>query len=145
MKNNEIAYAEVDTILSLMNEKYVNRIPNKLREIFKNGKSTDYRPNIESKKSLAEQNLQRETLVILATLCLNYWCDSEEEKQQFIKDYSENDKKNEDEIRAKYNPDNIFKRKDNIQESTQLLIKYKENALKKLWDKIKFLFTRGKK
>lgn len=145
MKNNEIAYAEVDTILSLMNEKYVNRIPNKLREIFKNGKSTDYRSNIESKKSLAEQNLQRETLVILATLCLNYWCDSEEEKQQFIKDYSENDKKNEDEIRAKYNPDNIFKRKDNIQESTQLLIKYKENALKKLWDKIKFLFTRGKK
>lgn len=144
MKNNEIAYAEVDTILSLMDEKYVNRIPNKLRGMFKEERSTDYKPNIDSKKSLDEQNLQRETLVILATLGLNYWCDSEEEKQRLIKSYSENEKKKEAEIRAKYNPDNIFKNNDNIQENTQL-IEYKENIFKKLWNKIKSLFTKGVK
>lgn len=141
MKNNEIAYTEVDTILSLMDEKYVNRIPNKLREMFKEGKSTDYKPNIDPKKSLNEQNLQRETLVILATLGLNYWCESEEEKQELIKAYSENEKKNEAEIREKYNPDNIFKN-NSIQENTQLT-EYHENVFKKLWNKIKSLFKRG--
>lgn len=142
MKNNEIAYAEVYTILSLMDEKYVNRIPNKLREMFKEGKSTDYKPNIDPKKSLNEQNLQRETLVILATLGLNYWCESEEEKQELIKAYSENEKKNEAEIREKYNPDNLFKKREEIHSDTQM-IEYHEGVLKKLWNKIKSLFTRG--
>ena len=143
MKNNEIAYAEVDTILSLMDEKYVNRIPNKLREMFKEGRSTNYKPNIDPKKSLNEQNLQRETLVILATLGLNYWCESEEKQQELIKAYSENEKKNEAEIREKYNPDNIFKN-NNIQENTQLT-EYHENVFKKLWNKIKSLFKKGAK
>lgn len=144
MKNNEIAYAEVDTILSLMDEKYVNRIPNKLREMFKEGRSTNYKPNIDPKKSLNEQNLQRETLVILATLGLNYWCESEEEKQELIKAYSENEKKNEAEIREKYNPDNIFKNKNEIQENTQLT-EYHEGVFKKLWNKIKSFFIKGVK
>lgn len=109
MKNNEIAYTEVDTILSLMDEKYINKIPKNLRGIFKEEKSFDYKPNIDPKKSLNEQNLQRETLVILAILSLNYWCESEEEKQKLIKAYSENEKKNETEIKEKYNPDYIFK------------------------------------
>lgn len=87
MKNNEIAYTEVDTILSLMDEKYINKIPKNLRGIFKEEKSFDYKPNIDPKKSLNEQNLQRETLVILAILSLNYWCESEEEKQKLIKAY----------------------------------------------------------
>lgn len=138
MKNNEIACSEVDTILSLMDEKYVNRIPNKLREMFKERKDTNYKPNIDPKISLNEQNLQRETLVILATFCLNYWCESEEEKQELIKAYSENEKKNEAEIREKYNPDNIFKN-NNIQGNTQLT-QYHENVFKKLWNKIKSLF-----
>ena len=140
MKNNEIAYAEVDTILCLMDEKYVNRIPNKLRKIFKEEKSTNYKPNIDPKKSLNEQNLQRETLVILATLGLNYWCESEEEKQELIEAYSENEKKNEAEIREKYNPDNIFKN-NNIQENTQLT-EYHENVFKKLWNKLKSFFRK---
>ena len=141
MKNNEIVYAEVDTILSLMDEKYVNRVPNKLREMFKDKKSYDYKPNIDSKKSLNEQNLQRDTLVILAILCLNYWCESENEKQELIKAYSENEKKNEAEIIEKYNPDNIFKKNNNVQVDTQL-VKYRENVFFKLWNKIKSIFSR---
>ena len=35
------AYAEVDTILNLMDEKYVREIPEKLRELFKNKKYPD--------------------------------------------------------------------------------------------------------
>ena len=146
MKNNEIAYTEVDTILSLMDEKYINKIPKNLRGIFKEEKSFDYKPNIDPKKSLNEQNFQRETLVILAILSLNYWCESEEEKQKLIKAYSENEKKNETEIKEKYNPDYIFKNnimlnreKTENQKEIQM-VEYKEGFLKKLWNKLRSFF-----
>lgn len=141
MKNNEIAYTEVDTILSLMDEKYINKIPKNLRGIFKEEKSFDYKPNIDPKKSLNEQNLQRETLVILAILSLNYWCESEEEKQKLIKAYSENEKKNETEIKEKYNPDYIFK--NNImlnREKTENQKEIQMVELKKLWNKLRSFF-----
>lgn len=141
MKNNKIAYAEVDTILSLMDKKYVNRIPEKLRKIFKEDKKSDYTINIDVNKSLNEQNLQRETMVILAMLCVNYWCDSEEEKQELIKAYSENEKKNEAEIRAKYNPDNIFKNTEQTHENREL-VEYNESIIKRLWNKIKSFFVK---
>ena len=141
MKNNEIAYTEVDTILSLMDEKYINKIPKNLRGIFKEEKSLDYKPVIDTKKALNEQKLQKGTLVILAMLCLNYWCDSEEEKQELIKAYSENERKNEAEIREKYNPDNLFKKREEIPSDTQM-IEYHEGMLTKIWNKIKSLFHR---
>ena len=148
MENNKIAYAEVDTILSLMDEKYVNKIPNKLREMFKEKRHHDYKPNIDSRKSLNEQNLKRETLVILAILCLNYWCESENEKKKLIKEYSENEKKSETEIREKYNPDNIFnknalnKKRIEKQEEVQM-IEYKNGFFLKLWRKLKSFFAKN--
>lgn len=147
MKNNEIVYAEVDAILSIMDEKYINKIPKKLKVMFEEGKSDDYKPKINTRKSLNEQNLQRETLVILAMLCLNYWCENEEEKETLIKEYYENDKRREDELREKYDPDNIFKnRNKTIEEHNEYgnnkLIEYKESIYRKLWNKIKSLFCR---
>ena len=135
MKNDEIVYAEIDAILNLMDEKYTNKIPQKLKNIFKEEKSLDYKPVIDTKKALNEQKLQKGTLVILAMLCLNYWCDSEEEKQELIKAYSEA------EIREKYNPDNLFKKREEIPSDTQM-IEYHEGMLTKIWNKIKSLFHR---
>lgn len=140
-KNDEIVYAEIDAILNLMDEKYVNKIPEKLKNIFKEEKKFDYKPVIDTKKALNEQELQKGTLVILAMLCLNYWCDSEEEKQELIKAYSENERKNEAEIREKYNPDNLFKKREEISANTQM-IEYHEGVLTKIWNKIKYLFHR---
>lgn len=140
-KNDEIVYAEIDAILNLMDEKYVNKIPKKLKNIFKEEKSFDYKPVIDTKKALNEQKLQKETLVILAIFCLNYWCDSEEEKQELIKAYSENERKNEAEIREKYNPDNLLKKREEIPADTQI-IEYHEGMLTKIWNKIKSLFHR---
>ena len=110
-ENSARTYSEVDKILSLMESKYINKIPKKMRELFQNEKDKNYEPNIDVKKSLNEQNLQRKTLVILAMLNLKYWCEDEEEKEKLIKIYAENDKKKEEEKRKKYNPDNLFKEK----------------------------------
>ncbi len=66
------AYAEVDEILALMEDKYINKVPNKMRQMFKNERLEDYYPNIKLDVPLDEQNLQRKTFAILAMLNLNY-------------------------------------------------------------------------
>ncbi len=150
MKNNLLkAYAEVDKILSFMEIKYVEKVPKKMREMFKNEKLQSYEPNIDKNIPLEEQQLERKTLAILAMLNLNYWCENQEEKQELLRAYSDNDKKREEELREKYNPDNIFKNKNKEQDAEQetdkitSVVEYKEkNFIKKLLDKIKRLFRR---
>ena len=102
------AYSEVDKILSFMEKKYVQKIPENIRQFFKSKKDENYDPNINPEIQLTEQNLQRKTFVILAMLNVNYWCENEEEKQKLLNIYAENDKIKEAESREKYNPDNIF-------------------------------------
>ena len=143
------AYAEVDKILSYMEIKYVEKIHKKMKELFKSEKLQGYEPKIDKDLPLDQQNLQRKTLAILTLLNLNYWCESQEEKQELIKAYSENDKKREKEMREKYNPDNIFKKNnaakemEKVTEDVTLLVEYKEESfIKKLLNKIKRLFKR---
>ena len=150
MENNLLkAYSEVDKILSFMEIRYVAKVPKKMREMFKNEKLQDYEPNIDKNIPLEEQQLERKTLAILAMLNLNYWCENEEEKEELIRAYSNNDKKRNEELREKYNPDNIFKNKNKEREVEQIteeitaIAEYKkENFIKKLLNKIKRLFTR---
>lgn len=150
MENNLLkAYAEVDKILSFMEIRYVEKIPKKMREMFKNEKLQGYEPNIDKNIPLEEQKLARKTLAILAMLNLNYWCENEEEKQELIMAYSHNDKKRNKEIRERYNPDNIFKNRNKEKEMEQIteeiteIVEYKkENFIQKLLNKIKRLFKR---
>lgn len=83
LMDNMLAYAEVDEILNLLEKEYRERVPEKVRNFFKEAKMPDYNPKIETGKPLTEQNLKRETMVLLAILNINYWCDSEEEKKNF--------------------------------------------------------------
>ncbi len=143
MENNlSKAYAEVLLILSYMEQKYIDMIPKKLLELFDDEKDKNYQPNIIPNISLAEQNLQRKTLALLAMLNLNYWCEDEKEKQELIAIYAENDRKKEEELREKYNPDNLFKKKEKEekveepQESTALIEYKEEKFFKRLINKI---------
>lgn len=149
MEDIKMAYCEVDMILGQMEEEYVNKIPSELRKLFKEQKRMDYSPKIKADVPLEEQNLMRKTIAILAMLNLNYWCQDEKEKQDLIKMYSENDRKREEELREKYNPDNLFKKNDiDVEETTEKteckeLIKYKEeNFLKKILRKIVKFFKK---
>ena len=80
---NMLAYAEIDEILNLLEDDYRERVPKKVRDFFKEEKIKDYHPEIDIEKPLIEQNLKRETMVLLAILNLNYWCENEEEKTAF--------------------------------------------------------------
>lgn len=149
MEDIKMAYCEVDIILGQMEEEYVNKVPSELRKLFKEQKRMDYSPEIKADVPLADQNLMRKTIAILAMLNLNYWCENEKEKQDLIQMYAENDKKREDELREKYNPDNLFKKKDiEVEEVTEntdnkeLTVYKKENFFKMILRKIFSIFKK---
>lgn len=114
-KSTMEAYAEVDKILSLMDAKYVAEIPEKLRKIFKEKKDQKYNKEIVAYKPLENQNLNRETLSILAVLNYKYWCKDENKKKELMEQYVENERKYQEELKEKFDPDDLF----NIKESDE--------------------------
>ena len=149
MLDNMLAYAEIDEILNLLEYKYREKVPEKVRAIFKEEKMPDYTPSIDVNIPLIQQNLKRETIVLLAILNINYWCENEEEKQFFLNELAKNEEENK-KLEEKYNPDNLFKSKqekliDKSRQAGQELIEYKEtNFISKLLKKIKQLFRKNK-
>lgn len=151
MKNNPLAYAEVNEILNLIEDEYVKRVPEKIRKFIQDEKDKEYMPKIDMYKPLEEQNLQRETIVLLAILNLNYWCNSEAEKKEFLNELVENEKNKQKELEEKYNIDNLFKKKSEIDKEENKakenqLINYKEQSfIQRIWSKIKKLFSKNRK
>ena len=138
------ATTEINKILTYLPTEYVEKIPKKLRMFFINVESKEYIPNIDPYKQLDEQDLKPKTKTLLTIIYRNYWC-NEQEKAELDKILIENDRKYEEELREKYNPDDIFKNrnKTTIVEETNLLIEVKkENFIKKLIEYIKKLFNR---
>jgi hypothetical protein len=98
---------------------------------------------------LEHQNLRRQTIVLLAILNYNYWCDSEEEKEKIHEELITNNEIREKELAEKYNPDNMFKKKNEVKEQTTVdapniqLVEYKEQGfIKKLLNKLMRLFKK---
>ena len=140
---NMLAYAEIDEILNLLEDDYRERVPKKVRDFFKEEKIKDYHPEIDIEKPLIEQNLKRETMVLLAILNLNYWCENEEEKQRFLNELDKNEEEKK-ELEEKYNPDNLFKKKqDESTENNLQIVEYKKpNFIQILLTKIKKFLKR---
>lgn len=149
MEEEKVSYAEVDEILNYIDEEYVKRIPEKVRDFFKEERDENYKLEVDINRPLEEQNLKRKTMVILAILNMNYWCDKEEEKKEIIESLNKNEEIYQKEIREKYNPDNIFKNKDNqedditnVDENTQLVEYEKNGIIQRILNKIKNFFRR---
>lgn len=143
MNDVAIAYAELDEILSLMSSEYVDKIPLKFRDFLSREKDTNYIKKIDVNKPLEEQNLQRKTLVLLAVLRLNYWCENEEEKQEFLKELGYNQK----EQIEKYSTDRIFD-SDNKNEpikNDSIIVYQNKNFIEKVLEKIKKFFIKFRK
>lgn len=126
------AYSEIDEFISLLTIEEQNEIPKKLREFFKEQKDSEYVKNINPNIPIKEQNLLEETLALIAMLNLQYWCKDENEKERLKSIYAENERKYQDELRKKYNPDNLFKNKQRVVEEKveeTAMVEYKEDSL----------------
>ena len=142
-----MAYSEVYEILNLLDKEYKEKVPEKVRTFFEEERLKDYKPEIDTDTPLIDQNLKRETIVLLAILNLNYWCDTPEEKQEILDELSNNEKEKK-ELLEKYNPDNLFKKrpeeKQEFAHTEELsVVEYKKpNFIQKLLSKIARLFKK---
>lgn len=132
-------------ILKHMKEADVNKISKGFMEFLEKNQSKDYVPNLDHSKKLNEMNLKEKTKDILATIYLNYWC-NDEQKADYLKVLKENEKKHQEELRARYNPDSLFNNKTTTKVNNEpskenvALVEVKESILTKFIKIIKKIF-----
>ena len=135
-----IIYADLSEILKMMEPKEVNKIPKKLLEVIEKEKSNTYIPNYSSKIELNSQNIKKETLAMLALLYINYWCEDENEKKEYLKLIEENEQKYRQQIREKTDIKYITRtqkiEKNNVPEQELAVVKNK-SFIKNVIEKIK--------
>ncbi len=153
-KTTRRAYSEVDEFLSLISEENLNKVPQEIKNLFKEEKDTEYVKNIDPNEDIAKQDLMEETLAIIAMLNLKYWCEDEKEKERLIEIYQNNEEKYKDLFQIDFNENEIF-RKDKIEVSTdeqkdtdeneKQLTEYSENIFERIMRHIfKVFHIRGK-
>lgn len=143
------AITETLDILKHMEKAYTDKIPAKFRGFLEQNQSQTYKPNFDYSKKLDELGLKAKTKAILATIYMKYWC-NEQERADFVKLLNENEAKHQQEIREKYNPENIFQntiRPPKLEEITPkfsennvAMVEYKESIFKRFVNKIKSIF-----
>ena len=143
------AAVEFNCIIENSSKTIIEKIPIKFLNFMKKIASKTYEFNYDKSKSLNEQNLKPETRGLIALVYQDYIC-NDDERKEYIQKSQMFANKMEDLKREKYNPDNIFKNKNNYAENIEkidspeiAIVEYKEkNFLQKLFDKIKNLFRR---
>lgn len=105
------ALSEIDDILNYLDESVVEKIPFKFKEFVRLNKSKTYMPKFNHNKKLSELPIKDKTRRMLAVIYMNFLC-NEEEKRKFLITLKENEIRKQKELREKYNPDDLFKRKE---------------------------------
>lgn len=134
------AYVEILEIINYMGQEYKKKIPSRLLSFFEENKNLDYEYKLESLNS--NKSFLNETLILLALIEQKYWA-TDKEREILIKGLKENEKKYQESLSEKYNPDNLFKDKtEEIKtiENTVALVEYKESIFRKFINKIKVIF-----
>lgn len=143
------AYTEVNCLLEYLPQSYIDKLPKKLIELIKEQSDKQYNINIDTNKSLLEQNFSKKTKDLIAVIKYNYWS-TDEEKQRLKNIFYENENKYQKELLEKYNPNDIFKKKEkkiNITETIEnnlQMVEYKENLFRRFLNKIKNIFRKNK-
>lgn len=102
------AYAEIDYIINHMNEKYREKVPEKMLNFFHDYKDPNHEVKVNPYVPLQKQGLKRYTLEILALFHLKYWCEDEERKKELYGLMLKNQERLENQMREKYNVEKLF-------------------------------------
>ncbi len=138
-------YSEVYSILNMLGENYIKKLPDELFTMIRQEKKRDYNPTYISTINLEQQNISREALAMIALFHINYWCHSEQEKEELREIFRTNEEEHQAQMRKKYNPNDIFKNYnvekvvEDSKEESNALIEYKDTVFRKVLNKIKKL------
>ena len=108
-----IAISETLHYLKGINQDDIDKIPNKFMLFLKENADDNYSCNFDYNKPLKELNLTKEAKGIIAMICLNYWCETEEQKTKFCNHLNINEQNYQEKLERIYNVDNIFKNRNN--------------------------------
>ena len=148
------AFTDISIIIQMMSKSMKNKINPNFIKLIEENKDTEYVSNINKKIPLKEQTLNENTKIILALIYRDFLCPPNERKRLQAKDakeLQEVQEQIENEIREKYNPDDIFKnRSKNINnipekqiEEKNIIAFQEEKWYKKIFNLIKNLFHRN--
>ena len=146
-----IAISETLHYLKGIDQDDINKIPNKFMSFLKENASNSYSCNFDYTKPLRELNLTKEAKGLIAMICLNYWCETEEQKIKFRNQLNVNEQAFQEELKRKYNVDDIFKKKDisnnedisfeSVNNNLPVEVK-NENIFKRLLNRLKKIFNK---
>ena len=144
------AAVEVLDILNHTNKEDVARIPQSFIKFLTNISSKSYKVKFNHEQPINGLNLKKQTRELLGFIYITWWCDKEE-REKYKKLIQESNIKNE-EIKEKYNVNDIFKNKKEKQEhkiiqnenvmKTSIAEYKKENIFKRVLNKILSFFVK---
>lgn len=153
MVNKRYADAMAETLhyLKGIREEDLKLIPRKFIKLLEDNASSDYTCTFDYKLPIKDLNISDEAKGIISVICLYYWCKTDEEKEEYLKNLKDNEKKYEQELNSKYSYENLFIKKneeiaenDNLEENkNRNLVEIKENIISKIIKKIKSIFKKN--
>ena len=149
MLNQRYAEASVEVldILQHMNASDLAKVSNKFINFLQKNASKEYICNLDYSKRLNDMELKQETRGLLALMYEKYWCPVDE-REKLKKIFYENERKYQEELREKYNPDKLFKKTNEYDEEKQeksnidSMVEYEESLIKRIINKIKAVFRK---
>lgn len=119
------AYKEVIEILNYVPQESVNKIPQVLIDTFKSKMDVDHDFIVDINKTFEEQDILEETKAIFANIFRDYWATPYQKERIEAKEKYDRQKLEEEKMQ-KYNPDDLFKKK-NIQNYNENVENNNEN------------------
>lgn len=138
---------EVDEVLNYLSKDNLNKIPEDVRQAIKVNKNKEYVWKYDETKPLKEQNLNRDTIIILSYLNMEYLL-NEEQKALMEQIFEQNEKKANEEKRNQFKYDDLFKKENDSKTSNSeneniQIVEYKENFFTKFKRFILSLFHKN--
>ena len=137
--NSGNVYEEVYEVLGLMAPQTVMKIPLHILEKIKEIRNPNYKTKIDSNDIFNENNISKEAVDILCWL--NYSFIIDEKRKASI------DRIVEEKTRTRYNPETIFRKREeitpsNVENAAIDIVPDKESIIKKIINKIKSIFNK---
>ena len=137
-KTMEQTFTEVYDIICHLDKNLYDKISKEFIELIKNNRDELYEVNIDYSKDINEQELLKETRIILSLIYRDYLC-SKEERLELLKLDQMEIERYEKQLQNKYDIDKIFNNRNKIKSTIgnnneEKLIVYKKSFFDKLKD-----------
>lgn len=144
---NKRVFSEVIEVLNNSEKEIQEKIPQRFINLLNENKDENYIPNINFSDEHWENSIEDDTRTILALIYRDYIV-SDDERDKLIQEQNAEEKRIEEEIREKYNPDNVFKKRvndnrnkqENLLNNKQLIEVKEASWFKRLYKKILSIF-----